>query len=56
MEEQKTQEPNEDTSSCVAEMPKEAVDEKIWSQQLDISKEQPSREQEFERYLEDLLM
>ncbi|XP_034475055.1 protein FRA10AC1 [Drosophila innubila] len=60
VEEQKTQEPNKDTSSDVAaitsDKPEEAVDERIWSQQLDISKEQPSREQEFERYLEDLLM
>ncbi|KAH8378042.1 hypothetical protein KR093_008656 [Drosophila rubida] len=34
----------------------EQADDQIWSKQLDISKEQPSREQEFERYLEDLLM
>lgn len=33
-----------------------AEDEQIWSKQLDLSKEQPSREQEFERYLEDLLL
>lgn len=39
-----------------SDKPVEAVDEHIWSKQLDISKEQPSREQEFERYLEDLLM
>lgn len=40
----------------VSDTPVEAADEHIWSKQLDISKEQPSREQEFERYLEDLLM
>ncbi|EDW03204.1 protein FRA10AC1 [Drosophila grimshawi] len=32
------------------------TDDQIWSKQLDISKDQPSREQEFERYLEDLLL
>lgn len=43
-------------ASEVTDTPVEAADEKIWSKNLDISKEQPSREQEFERYLEDLLM
>lgn len=31
------------------------ADEQIWQQQPDISREQASREQEFERYLEDLI-
>ncbi|KAH8238980.1 hypothetical protein KR038_011396 [Drosophila bunnanda] len=32
------------------------ADEKIWLKQPDLTQEQPSREQEFERYLEDLLL
>lgn len=58
MEETDTQQPEEATTSEKSEKPNEAVDvdEKIWSKELDISQEQPSREQEFERYLEDLLM
>ncbi|ALC39553.1 CG16890 [Drosophila busckii] len=32
------------------------ANEDVWSKQIDISKEEPSRELEFERYLEDLLL
>ncbi|XP_017037338.1 protein FRA10AC1 homolog [Drosophila kikkawai] len=33
-----------------------SADEKIWLKQPDLAQEQPSREREFERYLEDLLL
>ncbi|XP_064549098.1 protein FRA10AC1 [Drosophila montana] len=44
------------SGETASEKPDETVDEDIWSKQLDLTKEQPSREQEFERYLEDLLL
>ncbi|XP_068146069.1 protein FRA10AC1 homolog [Drosophila tropicalis] len=34
----------------------QSADDQIWLKQADLSQEQPSREQEFERYLEDLLL
>ncbi|KAH8274047.1 hypothetical protein KR044_008921 [Drosophila immigrans] len=58
LEEQQTKptDASSDEATVGAEKSDEVVDDQIWSKQLDISKEQPSREQEFERYLEDLLM
>ncbi|KAH8329168.1 hypothetical protein KR074_005209 [Drosophila pseudoananassae] len=45
-------EPEKETPSASDEP---LSDEQIWRKQPDLSKDQPSREQEFERYLEDLL-
>ncbi|XP_060661039.1 protein FRA10AC1 [Drosophila nasuta] len=60
LEEQQTQlsedASNDDEPTVASKNSQEVADDQIWSKQLDMSKEQPSREQEFERYLEDLLM
>ncbi|KAH8409956.1 hypothetical protein KR009_002191 [Drosophila setifemur] len=45
--------PPEEKQTAAEEQP---ADEQIWLKQPDIGQEQPSREQEFERYLEDLLL
>ncbi|XP_041451143.1 protein FRA10AC1 isoform X2 [Drosophila obscura] len=47
---------DQETLNIDAEEPTSTADDRIWLEQPDLSKEQPSREQEFESYLEDLLM
>ncbi|XP_001356249.3 protein FRA10AC1 homolog isoform X1 [Drosophila pseudoobscura] len=48
--------PEADPETWNIEAEEPTADDQIWINQLNLSEEQPSREQEFERYLEDLLM